>query len=229
MALEDYDGQQAVSISVPQFVIIGKDGKIIDRYNGLLANGVLEAKLKKLLLEYQLLQPEPIKEKTMPEKIAATADGLLLENFTLKDIAGNDVDFASIDADIIVLDIWATWCGPCKEQAPYFDALREKLESERVKFISVSIDRKIGPWQRYVKKKEFGAHHHWAGDDSFHPIEWLTYAFIEHEGKKMLVAGVPNFVIIGKDKVIYKRNAGFPKNGDLEKDVKALMEAYYGE
>jgi thiol-disulfide isomerase/thioredoxin len=181
------------------------------------------------VLTIQSLYAQKEAEKTMPEKIHATADGLLLQNFTLKDIDGNTIDFASIDADIIVLDIWATWCGPCKDQAPHFDALREKLESERIKFISVSIDKKISPWQRYVKKKGLEAHHHWAGDDSYHPIEWLTYAFIEQDGKKMIVAGVPNFVIIGKDKIIYKRNAGFPKNGDLEKDVNALIEEYYGE
>jgi thiol-disulfide isomerase/thioredoxin len=165
-------------------------------------------------------------QKTIEEKMQATADGQTMPNFKIYDIEGNALSFYDFEADIIVLDVWASWCGPCRRQAPYFKAIAEKLGSEKVLFLSISIDGRMKKWQKFLAKKDGDkSYHYWSGDKSQHPIEWLTYSIEGPEGNESLVAGVPRFVIIGKDHKIINRNADFASQS-LEQQIEVLIQEY---
>lgn len=165
-------------------------------------------------------------QKTIEEKMQLTANGQRMPDFKIYNTKGEEVNFYKLEAKIIVLDVWASWCGPCRRQAPYFQAIREKLESEDILFISISIDGRMKKWQRFLEKKEWAAsHHYWSGDKSRHPIEWLTYSLEGPEGQEQLVAGVPRFVIIGKDHKIINRNADFASQ-TLEQQIEAVIKEY---
>lgn len=60
-------------------------------------------------------------------------------NFTLKDVNGADVSLASFTGKVIVLDFWATWCGPCKQLGPVLDQLATEMGAA-VQICKVDVD-----------------------------------------------------------------------------------------
>lgn len=83
----------------------------------------------------------------------------LISTFTLKDTVPRANSESMVDSDIMVVDFkqlqpfleidndtiyvvnfWATWCGPCVREIPYFEQLRDKYEGENLKIVMVSLD-----------------------------------------------------------------------------------------
>ena len=68
------------------------------------------------------------------------AKGMPAPNFTLPATDGNMVSLADYKGDVILLNIWATWCPPCVEEMPSMEKLHQALKGERFKILAVSID-----------------------------------------------------------------------------------------
>ncbi len=47
----------------------------------------------------------------------------------------------------VVVDVWATWCAPCKKEAPYFNRYAEQYTSEAIAFVSLSVDENKNAWK----------------------------------------------------------------------------------
>lgn len=58
----------------------------------------------------------------------------------LRDLSGHTQKLSSLRGQIVVLNFWATWCGPCREELPLLARLNEQYSGRKVKFIAVSID-----------------------------------------------------------------------------------------
>ena len=61
-------------------------------------------------------------------------------NLDLKDLQGNSQKLASLRGQIVVVNFWATWCGPCQEELPRLAKLAQSYDGKNVRFIAVSID-----------------------------------------------------------------------------------------
>ena len=61
-------------------------------------------------------------------------------DFTLKDMNGDDVHLASLKGKVILLNFWATWCGPCKIEIPGFVELQNKYGDQGFQVLGLSID-----------------------------------------------------------------------------------------
>ncbi|MEJ7911649.1 MAG: ABC transporter permease [Chitinophagaceae bacterium] len=68
-------------------------------------------------------------------------------NFSAVALNNAAFDLAKLSNRYVVLDVWATWCLPCKKEAPYFDELADKYTSEQLAFVSVSIDENKNAWR----------------------------------------------------------------------------------
>ena len=64
-------------------------------------------------------------------------------NFTLKDMSGKDVNLAAFKGKVILLDFWATWCGPCKLEIPGFVDLQSKYRDRGLVVLGLSVDDPI--------------------------------------------------------------------------------------
>ena len=63
-------------------------------------------------------------------------------NFSLRDLNGNVVDVNEFKGKTIFLNIWATWCGPCRVEMPSIQSLYSKVDQENIRFVMLSVDRR---------------------------------------------------------------------------------------
>lgn len=62
--------------------------------------------------------------------------------FSLPDLDGEERAIAEWDGEVIVLNFWATWCAPCREEIPLFTELQQRYGDAGVQFLGVAIDRR---------------------------------------------------------------------------------------
>src|SRR6187401_1440514 len=74
-------------------------------------------------------------------------------NFTIKDLDGNVIDVKEFKGRTIFLNLWATWCGPCRMEMPSIQNLYNQVDNEKIMFIMLSIDqqRDLGKVKSYIK------------------------------------------------------------------------------
>ena len=70
--------------------------------------------------------------------------------FTLNDINGKPVDLSAYKGKVILLDFWATWCGPCKIEIPGFVELQSKYRDKGLVVIGVSVDDTLEQLQPFA-------------------------------------------------------------------------------
>ena len=110
--------------------------------------------------------------------------------FIFEDQDGVKVSSETFRGKYIYMDIWATWCGPCKQEMPYMQKLEQQYRGEKIVFVSLSMDR----WTEKEKWKLYLAEHRIQGVTLIAP-EGFKSSFIRKYG----VTGIPRFMLIGPD------------------------------
>ncbi|MCO4769701.1 MAG: redoxin domain-containing protein [Deltaproteobacteria bacterium] len=121
--------------------------------------------------------------------------GEIAPNLTIKRIGdGGELDLESLRGEIVVLDFWATWCGPCRKALPMFEALSLAFEDEPVTFVMASVDDSMGEIEDF-----------WA--DLTMPVE---VGLVQGKGADAFsVRGIPAMFIIGKDGEVIGHHVGY--------------------
>lgn len=78
-------------------------------------------------------------------------------NFKVKDLNGAVIDFKDFKGKTIFLNVWATWCGPCRFEMPSIQNLYNKVDKEKIVFVMLAVDdrNQFEKVANYVKEKEF--------------------------------------------------------------------------
>lgn len=76
-------------------------------------------------------------------------------NFQLIDLEGNTLDFVELKGQVILINIWATWCAPCVAEMPGLYSLYQKMKNEKVKFIFLSVDENPEKVRDFLKQKNY--------------------------------------------------------------------------
>ena len=94
-----------------------------------------------------------------PEEAEANSTGLngkIAPNFTLVDVNGKKVSLADYKGHPLVVDFWATWCGPCKVEIPWFVKLHDQYANQGLEILGVSADDldKDDPAKLFTEKRD---------------------------------------------------------------------------
>jgi thiol-disulfide isomerase/thioredoxin len=109
------------------------------------------AKLEPVKTAYQNLYDQFIGDTAYMGKSVA--------NVSLPDTMRRMVAMKNFEGKVVFIDVWATWCGPCKEQIPYYKELQEEYKNNKdIVFVSISIDKKNDreKWLKMIRKESLG-------------------------------------------------------------------------
>jgi thiol-disulfide isomerase/thioredoxin len=126
--------------------------------------------------------------KDLPPEVLANAEGNLFEIRNLvigqaaPEAASNDLDGKAVKLSdhkgkVVVLDFWATWCGPCVGMIPHEREMVKKHEGKPFVFISVSGDEKKEKLKDFLEKEKMPWTHWWTGEDGGVVKKWNIRAF----------------------------------------------------
>jgi len=140
---------------------------------------------------------------------------------------GLSISTKTFRGKLLIIDFWATWCGPCLQGAPKFKELGEKYGSDKVAFISVSIDKDYETWKSFLNRQGWSSDtQFWMGMNKENPLFSYLYKEVNVEGKPLVIIGVPKYVFISPEGKILDNEAEFPTNPTFERRIKQLITLY---
>jgi len=123
-------------------------------------------------------------------------------DFTYPDKDGNKFSLASFKGNLIYVDVWATWCGPCKVEIPSLQKLEADYHDKNITFMSVSVDTDKEAWEKMVAEKELGGVQLWA--DGWSKIT-----------KDYAIFGIPRFMLFDANGNVISTDAPRPSSEDI--------------
>ena len=134
-------------------------------------------------------------------------------NFTLKDMNGVDVKLASFKGKPIVLNFWATWCGPCRAEIPSLVELQKQYaaDGKDVVILGISVDDPVDKLKPYASQMK------------------MNYPVLVGNGREDVqdafgpLWGIPVTVFVGRDGNIALKHSGIATKEQFEQEIKSLL------
>jgi len=112
----------------------------------LLWSGVRNLRQRRLAMQQAqskivtLTKESPEEGSGAPDAQGASMKGKVAPAFTLVDLAGKKVSLAQFKGHPVVVNFWATWCGPCKLEMPWFEEFRQKYQAQGFEILGIAED-----------------------------------------------------------------------------------------
>lgn len=174
--------------------------------------------------QHDAVEAEPALESMAPvashaagDESAADPDGACMADakpakldFTMKDLDGKDVSLASFKGKVMLLNFWATWCGPCKAEIPGFVELQDTYKEDLI-VVGYSVDDEAPQARAFADEYK------------------MNYPILLGLGREDVqdaygpIWGIPASFIISRDGKVCKKHLGIAPKSVFEKDIKALL------
>lgn len=133
--------------------------------------------------------------------------------FAYPDAKGQKVSLEDFRGKVVYVDVWATWCGPCKKEIPHLEKLQEQFHGRPVAFVSVSIDKNADAWAKMIKEKNMTG----------------TQLLADNAGSSQIckdykIQGIPRFLLIDSAGNIVNAQADRPSQGTVAGEIEALLK-----
>lgn len=131
-------------------------------------------------------------------------------DFSIKDLDGKDVKLSSYKGKVVLLNFWATWCGPCKAEIPGFVELQEKYKEDLV-VVGYSVDDSADKARAFATEYK------------------MNYPILLGLGREDVqdaygpIWGIPASFLISRDGNVCKKHMGIAPKAVFEKEIKALL------
>jgi peroxiredoxin len=132
-------------------------------------------------------------------------------DFTMKDLDGKDVSLSSYKGKVILLNFWATWCGPCKAEIPGFVELQNQYGKDGLVIVGYSVDDEAPKARAFANEYK------------------MNYPVLLGLGREDVqeaygpIWGIPASFIISREGKVCQKHLGIAPKAVFEKEIKALL------
>lgn len=155
-------------------------------------------------------QPYSEKITKILENWNTIAPGMQVPDFGFTNVKGNEVRLSELQAKMIYIRIWATWCGPCLAEQPHWNKLMEEYDSSDIAFLSISIDNSRTPWEVMVNEKMMVGYN-WFAENA------LQAEIVKH----FQIIQIPRYILLDEERRIIDSSAEKPSG-----NIRNVFEKY---
>ncbi len=164
--------------------------------------------------EFSTFLDQDVKNPAMHERATRymerveLARARLAPAFSLTTLDGQHITMDSLAGKVVLIDFWATWCGPCREALPHIREIAKQYRESHFVVLSISLDKDVEKWRNFVNKNE---------------MTWLQYRDDGFDGdiaKLFNVNAIPATFTIDADGVLEDQHVG---DAEIERKLKRLI------
>ncbi len=169
----------------------------------------LTRELDPMLNSYKNYLAESI---TLKDELPAGTPSPVFEGY--ENYNGSKTSLSDLKGKYVYVDVWATWCGPCKAEIPSLKALEKKYHGKNIQFVSLSIDddrshggswdKARADWKAMIADKEL------SGIQLFAPNGWQSQFVLDYK-----INGIPRFILIDPNGNVVTPDAPRPSDASL--------------
>ena len=127
--------------------------------------------------------------------------------FTVTALDGSKFNLDAMGGRVVLIDFWATWCGPCNEELPHMKKIAKEFAGQPLVIISVSWDNDETKWKDFIDK---------------HEMTWVQYRDADHHLSNLFgINSIPHYFTIDSDGVLTAEMMG--SGSDVEGKLKKLI------
>ncbi|MDF2516544.1 MAG: TlpA family protein disulfide reductase [Sphingobacterium sp.] len=133
-------------------------------------------------------------------------------NFSFPDNNGKTIKFADLKGKVVLIDVWATWCGPCKAEIPHLKKLEKEMQGTDVQVVSISVDEEKDKtkWLKMIKDEQLGGLQLFASG-------WGDFA------KYYKITGIPRFMVFDRQGKVITIDSPRPSNPELKQLLEKVL------
>jgi thiol-disulfide isomerase/thioredoxin len=135
-------------------------------------------------------------------------------NFDFENHKGGNTTLESLKGKYVYVDLWATWCGPCRAEIPSLKKMEETFHGRNIEFVSISIDseKDYEKWKTFVTEKALTGTQLYAAKAN--QTEFV---------KAFEVNSIPRFILIDPKGVVVDADAKRPSDPRLQEQLNKLL------
>lgn len=136
-------------------------------------------------------------------------------SFDFENYAGGKTKLEDLRGKYVYIDVWATWCGPCRGEIPSLQKVEEKYHDKKIAFVSISVDvqKDHDKWKNFVKEKSLG------GIQLFADKDWNS-DFTKAFG----INSIPRFILIDPNGKVVSADELRPSDPKFQEKLDTLLK-----
>ena len=180
-----------------------------------LENPEIDEAFKSLMITVLTQEQKQLEAMAKKAQDAQKMKGKPSPLFAYENHKGGTTNLKDFRGKYVYIDVWATWCGPCRKEIPHLQKIEEKYHGKNIEFVSISIDKPKDhdKWKKFVDKESLG------GVQLMADNEWKSDFITAYE-----IHSIPRFILIDPKGNVVRSDAARPSDPALQELLDKLLK-----